>query len=77
MVLPDPAPAIEIIVRGVCLSRGHLLVCRNVSRGNVYLPGGHVEWGESSPSALRREWRIKRMTRSQKLELIGHNAGIT
>ena len=50
-------PAIEIIVRGVCISRNRLLVCRNVSRGNVYLPGGHVEWGETSPQALIREWR--------------------
>ena len=49
--------AIEIVVRGVCLSDGHLLVCRNISRGNVYLPGGHVEWGETSPQALSREWR--------------------
>ena len=57
MALPDPAPAIEIVVRGVCLSHGHVLVCRNVSRSNLYLPGGHVEWGESSPAALRREWR--------------------
>ena len=49
--------SIEIVVRGVCLSGNCLLVCRNVSRGNVYLPGGHVEWGETSPQALAREWR--------------------
>ncbi len=52
-------PPIEIVVRGVCLTpdRARLLVCRNVARGNVYLPGGHVEWGETSPAALSREWR--------------------
>ena len=56
--MPLPLP-IEIVVRGVCLTpdRARLLVCRNVSRGNVYLPGGHVEWGETSPAALAREWR--------------------
>ena len=50
-------PAIEIVVRGVCISDSRLLVCRNVARGNLYLPGGHVEWGETSPRALSREWR--------------------
>ena len=50
-------PPIEIVVRGVCISNGHLLVCRNITRGNIYLPGGHVEWGETSPQALSREWR--------------------
>lgn len=52
-------PSIEIVVRGVCRSsdRTRILVCRNVARGNRYLPGGHVEWGESSPAALVREWR--------------------
>jgi 8-oxo-dGTP pyrophosphatase MutT (NUDIX family) len=50
-------PAIEIVVRGVCISDDHLLVCRNIARGNIYLPGGHVEWGETSPQALAREWR--------------------
>lgn len=54
--MPSP-PAIEIVVRGVCISDGHLLVCRNIARGNIYLPGGHVEWGETSPQALAREWR--------------------
>ena len=49
-------PPIEIVVRGVCISNGHLLVCRNITRGNIYLPGGHVEWGETSPQALVREW---------------------
>ena len=54
--MTPPAPAIEIVVRGVCLSNDHLLVCRNIARGNIYLPGGHVEWGETSPQALAREW---------------------
>lgn len=54
--MPLPPP-IEIVVRGVCISNARLLVCRNVARGNVYLPGGHVEWGETSPAALSREWR--------------------
>ena len=36
---------------------GAVLVCRNKKHGHRFLPGGHVEWGESSPQALAREWR--------------------
>ena len=49
------AISIEIIARGVCLYRGHVLLCRNRKRGNVYLPGGHIEGEERAPDALRRE----------------------
>lgn len=49
--------AIEILARGVCVKNGQVLVCRNRKHGNVYLPGGHVDWGEDSKQALAREWR--------------------
>jgi len=48
-------PVPEIISRGVCVHRGHVLLCRNRKRGNVYLPGGHIEGEERAPDALRRE----------------------
>lgn len=48
-------PATEIIARGVCVHRGHVLLCRNRKRGNVYLPGGHIEGEERAPDALARE----------------------
>ena len=48
---------IEILARGVCVKNGKILVCRNRKHGNVYLPGGHVDWGEDSKHALAREWR--------------------
>lgn len=51
-----PAP-IELISRGVCFSDGYVLACRNRRRGNLYLPGGHIERGESARQALAREWR--------------------
>ncbi len=47
---------IEILARGACVKGGKVLVCRNRKHGNVYLPGGHVEWGEDSKRALEREW---------------------
>ena len=48
---------IEILARGACVKNGKILVCRNRKHGNVYLPGGHVDWGEDSQHALAREWR--------------------
>ena len=46
---------IEIIARGVCVQDGRLLVCHTKGAANTYLPGGHVEFGESAVYALSRE----------------------
>ena len=48
---------IEFLARGVMTGGGRVLVCRNRKKGNCYLPGGHIEWGESAPVALAREMR--------------------
>ena len=45
----------ELIARGVCVKDGMILLCRNVKRRHVFLPGGHVEFGESAAYALERE----------------------
>ena len=47
---------IEILARGACVKNGKVLLCRNRKHGNVYLPGGHVDWGEDSAHAISREW---------------------
>ena len=47
--------AIELIARGVCVQSDHLLVCRNRRLGHAFLPGGHVELGETAANALSRE----------------------
>ena len=46
---------IEIIARGLWLRDDSVLLCRSTKRGYLYLPGGHVEHGESASAALRRE----------------------
>lgn len=48
-------PTIEIIARGLWMHGRSLLVCRNRRHGHVFLPGGHVEFGEPAQTALARE----------------------
>lgn len=46
---------IETIARGVMLRAGRLLVCMPAGGGRCYLPGGHIEFGETARRALVRE----------------------
>ena len=46
---------IEVIARGVCVRDGKILLCRAKGGATTYLPGGHVEFGETGREALVRE----------------------
>ena len=46
---------IETIARGVCVMDGKLLLCRAKGGKSTYLPGGHIEFGETGRQALVRE----------------------
>lgn len=46
---------IELIARGLHIASNAVLLCRDVRRGYLYLPGGHVEFGEPAAVALARE----------------------
>ena len=48
---------IEVIARGVCVVGGKILLCRAKGGATTYLPGGHVEFGETGRQALVREIR--------------------
>lgn len=48
---------IETIARGVAVADGRLLVCRAKGSAISYLPGGHIEFGETGREALAREIR--------------------
>jgi ADP-ribose pyrophosphatase YjhB (NUDIX family) len=47
---------IEFIARGCLIERSHVLLCVNLKHGYLYLPGGHVEFGESAAGAVAREF---------------------
>ncbi len=46
---------IETIARGVCVKDGKILLCRAKGGRSTYLPGGHIEFGETGRMALVRE----------------------
>ena len=46
---------IETIARGVCVRGGKVLLCRAKGGATTYLPGGHIEFGETGREALVRE----------------------
>ena len=46
---------IETIARGVCVKDGKVLLCRAKGGSSTYLPGGHIEFGETGRQALVRE----------------------
>jgi 8-oxo-dGTP pyrophosphatase MutT (NUDIX family) len=48
---------IEVIVRALILRDSHVLLAHKIGADNTFLPGGHVELGETLREALLRELR--------------------
>ncbi|MHB1395098.1 MAG: NUDIX domain-containing protein [Clostridia bacterium] len=47
----------HMIVRAVIISDYHILLAHQKGADNTFLPGGHIEIGESAVAALKREVR--------------------
>jgi 8-oxo-dGTP pyrophosphatase MutT (NUDIX family) len=56
VVSPSPPNHVEVLARGLLRRGNDVLVCRDVRHGHCYLPGGHVDPGESAPDAVAREF---------------------
>ena len=62
---------IETIARGVCMADGKILLCRAKGAKTTYLPGGHIEFGETGAEALVREVREELGVGSSAGRLLG------
>lgn len=62
---------IETIARGVCVKGGKVLLCRGKGLGSTYLPGGHIEFGETGAEALVREMKEETELESTAGRLLG------
>ncbi|WEM45002.1 NUDIX domain-containing protein (plasmid) [Photobacterium sp. DA100] len=49
--------AFHYVARGLIRDGGHILLVRAIGDTMTFLPGGHIEFGESAPVALARELR--------------------
>lgn len=62
---------IETIARGVCVRGGKVLLCAPKGGAYNYLPGGHIEFGETGREALEREMKEETGLKSKAGALVG------
>jgi len=62
---------IELISRGVLYMNDKILLCHRKWAWNTFLPGGHIDEGESAKEALRREFLEEIGERVEVRDLLG------
>ena len=70
------ANEIELIARGALFRGSSVLLCRNVRHGYLYLPGGHVEFGETARAAVERELEEECGLRVRAADLVLISEGV-
>lgn len=61
----------EFIARGLIIKDNKILLCKRKEKNYYFLPGGHVELGETSMEALVREIKEERGTSLKNISFIG------
>jgi 8-oxo-dGTP diphosphatase len=64
-------PQIQLVVRTVIRSGGKILLCKLKTHDYWFLPGGHVERGESPDGTLVREMREELGAKVKNSKLLG------
>lgn len=63
--------SIEVIVRAVIIKDGKVLLCKAFNGGTYFLPGGHVEFGESAETSIIREMQEEAAAVVKNLKYVG------
>lgn len=62
---------IEVIARALILRHDEILLAHAKGQNNMFLPGGHVEFGEFTTTALKRELDEELGVETETLEFSG------
>lgn len=65
------ANELELLVRALIIKDRKILVCQTSGRDYYFLPGGHIEFGETMQDALRRELLEEMGARIIRAQFIG------
>ena len=66
----------EVCVRGIIKKNGKILVCKRKDKDYYFFPGGHVEFGEQTEDALRRELKEELNLSIKNISFIGVSENI-
>ena len=71
MVVNMKKSKLDLLVRAIIETSGKIMICRKKGEKYFFLPGGHMEFGESGENALKREIGEELGLRITKCSLIG------
>lgn len=69
--MPEYSDSFEVIARAVIMKDGKILLCRGKGKSYYFFPGGHVEKGEKTADALKRELSEELGVDAGKMTFIG------